>query len=133
MDPETEVDGFDETAFEDALYDVLSAADRRFVLRTIANERTPLSVDRLASELTAASLSVPVDDVTGEQRAEALAALVHVHLPKLQDTGLITWDEDAETVDRSLLVRQLSVSTPLSGGLFDAPDETPPTGHPGSV
>lgn len=120
MDPENELQGFDETAFEDALYDVLSVADRRHVVRLITTERTPLSIERLASELAAAKLSVPEEDVTSEQRAETATMLVHVHLPKLLDAGLITWDPEAGTVDRSVLVRQLSASAPLSGGLFDA-------------
>lgn len=133
MDLENESHRFDETEFEDALYDALSVADRRQAVRTLTTERTPMSVEQLASELAAAKLSIPVDSVTSDQRAAVLTALVHVHLPKLLDVGLITWDVEAGTVDRSVLVRQLSASAPLSGGLFDAANQPCPPKHPKTV
>jgi DNA-binding transcriptional ArsR family regulator len=79
------------TAETDELFAVLSNADRRFVLSHLAQRETPPALDHLAGALAEWS-----DDLS---REDARIALHHVHLPKLEEAGLVTYDDTVELTD----------------------------------
>jgi DNA-binding transcriptional ArsR family regulator len=74
----------------DRLFDVLAQSARRRILRTLAERGvgTGPALDR-------AALASDAED--GESSE---IELVHVHLPKLDDAGLVEWDREAGTVTR---------------------------------
>lgn len=78
----------------DELFDVLSDRRRRFVLYYLdgANERATREalVDRIAVREAV--------DGEGPIREHVLAELHHVHLPRLQDAGLVEYDQRAGDV-----------------------------------
>jgi hypothetical protein len=47
-------------------------------------------------------------------------SLVHVHLPKLNDTGFVEWDREAGTVVLAPAIEELSVTTSAAGSLLAA-------------
>lgn len=69
----------------DRSYDLLSHAYRRQVLYALREDGTAT-----AGELADALLTAGLADV----RDRALAALVHTHLPKLDDYGIVAYDRD---------------------------------------
>lgn len=74
----------------DQLLDTLASSYRRHVVRELAGDEEPLAFDRLVERA--------VETTDGIERNDARIALYHVHLPKLVDSGVVTFDRDAETV-----------------------------------
>jgi len=71
----------------DRLFTVLSAAPRRRIVTALLDDRSR-DVDGLV---------VAVDP---EERSRTMVSLHHVHLPRLDDAGVVEWDPDAGTVSR---------------------------------
>ncbi|EFW91750.1 hypothetical protein ZOD2009_12892 [Haladaptatus paucihalophilus DX253] len=69
-----------------AIFKVLSVPTRREALVVIRSEDEPIPVSELADRL---------DGETDRMRI----ALVHVHLPMLDEAGLVAWDSERESVE----------------------------------
>lgn len=81
----------------DELYRALAAAPRRRVLYHLLHE-SPASPDELADLLAGWEATTRDGAVGPERRTTLVTELHHVHLPLLEDTGLVTRDGDAEGV-----------------------------------
>jgi|GEM_PF-1610536 len=90
LEPPTDATSAAET---DELFAVLSNANRRFVLAHLVQRETPPALDPLAGALAEWS-----DDLSLE---DARIALHHVHLPKLQQAGLVEYDETVRLTDEA--------------------------------
>ncbi|QPV64576.1 hypothetical protein I7X12_08170 [Halosimplex litoreum] len=88
LEPATDANA---TAETDELFAVLSSANRRFVLAHLSQRATPPALDPLAGALAEWS-----DDLSHE---DARIALHHVHLPKLEDAGLVEYGETVRLTD----------------------------------
>lgn len=73
----------------DRSYDLLSHAYRRQVIYTLRDDRTA-TTGELADAILAAGLA--------DARDRTLAALVHTHLPKLDDHGIVEYERDDDVV-----------------------------------
>lgn len=104
--------------FLDTIYALLASSHRRNVLHYLMTHRKPVSVHRLATEVAAIEHDVAPEDVTDDQYDDEFLSLKHTHLPMLDDTGVITWDRDAERIALTPLLDHLSVTVPSSGGIF---------------
>lgn len=105
---------------QDVLYDVLADRRRRALLHHLTGQPSPVPVDDVATELAAVEAGTDPDAVTAEQREAVLVALAHVHLPKLHGAGVVAWDREADEVALTSLLSEVSVTTPMTGSLFDA-------------
>ena len=76
----------------DAMLDMLSDSHRRRILLAVS-DHNPRSEDEFRKD---SFIPSPADDET-RQHAQALR---HNHLPKLDDSGYIEWDQDTETIRR---------------------------------
>jgi hypothetical protein len=77
--------------------DVIGDPHRNRVLRLLREHGTPMPLDTLAEHVDAGSDDSAVGRrVTGPRHAAA--QLHHTHLPKLDDAGLIGYDQDAQVV-----------------------------------
>jgi len=83
--------GATSTAETDALFSVLADANRRFVLSHLAQREASPALDHLTGALAEWN-----DDL---DREDARIALHHVHLPKLEEAGLLTYDDTVELTD----------------------------------
>jgi DNA-binding transcriptional ArsR family regulator len=72
------------------LFGLLANRRRRVTLSVLEEGQT--SVEALATSIAADELDKPRSRVTDEDRTRVEVALHHVHLPKLQDAGLLTYD-----------------------------------------
>ena len=90
FEPETDAAAAAET---DDLLAVLANANRRFVLAHLSQREAPPSLAPLAAALSAWS-----DDLTHE---DAQIALHHAHLPKLENAGLVEYDDTVELTERA--------------------------------
>jgi hypothetical protein len=73
----------------DAMLSVLSNRVRRHVLYYLSDRQEQVGVDRLAGELAA--------DLQNDANTMALN-LRHVHLPRLDEAGVVDYETDEETV-----------------------------------
>lgn len=84
---------------QDELSDILSHSHRRFILQYLQTADTPLPVDEVATELVAWENPLFSADQLGEGKAALVEiSLVHSHLPKMAEAGLIRYDEIRQTV-----------------------------------
>jgi DNA-binding transcriptional ArsR family regulator len=81
-----------------AVFELLVAERRRNAMYALRRRAEPISVAELADEVTPDEATEP----------DAVAAtLHHVHLPKLAEAGVVTYDIDAGTVELLNLPRRL--------------------------
>lgn len=104
--PLSEYDGHDwddveEAPPPDSLFGILSDVHRRRVLWFLL-ERSDTTVEELADVL-AGWRAADEAFVDADDRRELLVSLHHVHLPRLADAGLVTYDADAGSVRLSSL------------------------------
>ncbi|WP_225335691.1 DUF7344 domain-containing protein [Halomicrobium urmianum] len=97
----------------DRLYDVLDHDCRRFVLRSLLDHRT-LALADLAELIAERDHDVAFPDVPEAAVLRTYASLHHNHLPKLDEAGLVTYDEEAELVSLSAADQRAHVETLLS-------------------
>ena len=83
---------------QDELFDVLSNSRRRFMLASLQSAETSVQVDKLTTELVAWEAQRPVPDRSGADRDAIEISLVHNHLPKMAEAGLIRYDDTRQTI-----------------------------------
>jgi len=91
----------------DTLFDVLRDRRRRFVVHRLHASEHPLSIDELATQLSAWERRQPVDEVETRPIERAEVTLRHVHLPKLADAELVQYDRHSDEVSMSEQVAPL--------------------------
>lgn len=80
------------------LYEVLSNKKRRLVLEYLLENDGTAPLEDLATAVTAGLHETLPGAVLPGHRNEIRSRLVHIHLPKLDEFGLVVWDEDADEV-----------------------------------
>ncbi|NKE38067.1 hypothetical protein GWG54_20190 [Natronococcus sp. JC468] len=86
------------TVTENPILSSLREPRRQHTLRILLDRTSPLDLRELATNLTAAEQEQPLLDVAPKDVDAIQAALHHVHLPKLEEAGLIDWNQSAGTV-----------------------------------
>lgn len=82
----------------DILFRIFSHPRRRFVLRHLVGRPLPTDTARLARAITVSEGTRSDDDLFDLERVAVESSLVHVHLPTLEEAGLIHWYRETETV-----------------------------------
>ena len=94
----------------ETVFDLLSNALRRDVLAVVCGRDSPADLDEIAE-------TVASDTESTESRGSALdsvrVALHHVHLPKLDEVGVVSYDPEAKTVtpERTEMVAPYAAAT----------------------
>jgi hypothetical protein len=100
----------------DAIHDLLGNARRRFVLRALYEE-SPLGLAGLAAEL--ARRENGTDDPGEAARNRAYTALASVHVPRLAEANVVTFDRAAGSVRLSEAARDADRIEALLDRSFD--------------
>lgn len=98
------------------ILEVLTDRERRSVLYHL-QEETVADVDDVARTVAAATADVPPDGVDERERSRVHDRLVHLHLPKMVDAGLVEWDRRSGTVRYAHPPDVLSAILRLVGGV----------------
>lgn len=91
-------DGDAEPSGRDELRAALAEHGRRHVLRCLRSAETPMALADLTDELVRRVGDASPTGVQDE-RERIYALLYHLHLPKLADGGLVSFDPDRKLVD----------------------------------
>ncbi|QFU83769.1 DUF7344 domain-containing protein [Natronorubrum aibiense] len=82
----------------DALFEALSDTRRRTLLSVLADQHEPYSTDALARAVAASETGTTPRDVAQERLERVHSMLKHVHLPVLNDAGIIGYDAESGLV-----------------------------------
>lgn len=83
----------------DDLFDVLSDRRRRRIIGTVLRRDIQAPVDDVVEKVVDHELNG--HDDREELRSQVVVSLQHVHLPKLDEVGLIDYDPNHETVSET--------------------------------
>ena len=83
---------------EDLAFTLLSNPRRRFVISYLSHQGSPIGIHELAEQIAAWENETSVDELTREDRKKAYISLYQTHIPKLEDAGIVTYDEDERLV-----------------------------------
>lgn len=111
----------------DEIFDLLSARRRRILVLFLEGTDEEPSLMDLAGQIAAKEMETDPENVTRKQRKRVYVALYQTHIPKLEDAGVIEYDDAnkvVELTDRAQLLlpylrldpteEQPSVSRPIS-------------------
>jgi hypothetical protein len=94
----------------DALCRLLSNSRRRAVIGRVAtlseNEQTSIAV--LAEQIIAEEKRLPRERVSSGQRKSGYVSLLQCHLPKLDDAGVVEWNQRSGAVSRGASIDELA-------------------------
>lgn len=107
----------------DHVYQALAHPRRRYLCYTLF-EDTEWSLSELASKIAAWENDMSEHAVTGCQRTQVYVALYHIHVPKLVDEGVITFDETAEVITAAEDATQVLQALQGMGATLDTAQET---------
>lgn len=93
----------------DVLFSALSASQRRYILQYLSSASTTVTLTGLIEAVAAWETNTDTAEPAEAARTTAAVALQHVHLPKLADAGLVSFDPDQETV---ALTANATLATP---------------------
>jgi hypothetical protein len=82
----------------DALFDVLSNHRRRYAIHSLKQHERTTSIGDLAEQVAAWENGVPRVDLSAAERKRVYTALQQFHLPKMDATGVIEFDDARGTV-----------------------------------
>jgi DNA-binding transcriptional ArsR family regulator len=83
----------------DVVFGLLSAERRRRVLRHLDENGGESTIGDLADHLAAAENGIDVAAVSSVQRKRVYVGLYQCHLPKLDDAGVVAFDQNRGTVE----------------------------------
>lgn len=82
----------------DVAFDLLSSPRRRYVITYLHREKIPVELGTLAEEVAAWENETTVEELTSKQKKRVYVSLYQTHVPKLEDYGVVRYDEDTGTV-----------------------------------
>ncbi len=92
---------------KDVLFDILSVSRRREVLKYLDENEGEATLGPLAEHVAAIENDVTVAELSADQRKRVYVALYQVHLPKMDDAGIIDYDKSRGTIELGRPARQV--------------------------
>lgn len=83
----------------DDLLGIVVNSRRRFVLNCLLKEAKPIAITDLATELTEREKDIPKSQISKEQVKIRSIDLHHVQIPKMVAVGLLSRNQDTNTVE----------------------------------
>lgn len=80
------------------VFEVLSEERRREALRVILEQETSVTLADLADEVAVRENQAPLSEISAEEIKGIYLDLYHTHVPKLSETGAITYHPNGDTV-----------------------------------
>lgn len=103
----------------DAVFDILSSSRRRYVLRYLCDRQTGVHLKLLARHIAAEEVEKSPEEVVSEDERRVYTSLYQTHIPKLAESGLVSYDSDSGEVALA------NASTEIDPYLMDGEQERP--------
>lgn len=89
------------------IFDVLSNGRRQCIVHYLKRyqDAGPVALGDLVEYVAAWEADVPIADLDPVRRKRVYNALRQTHLPKLEDAGLIAWDQDRNHIELTPAIR----------------------------
>ncbi|MDS0300441.1 helix-turn-helix domain-containing protein [Halogeometricum sp. S1BR25-6] len=83
---------------KDELFRILSNSRRRYIIYYLHEAGDEMSLKQLAARIAAVENGTSVEDVTDEERQRVYISLYQTHLPKLEEAGIVSYDDEERIV-----------------------------------
>lgn len=100
----------------DDLFEILANRRRRYAIHYLQLKERAVELGTLAEQLAAWENVTPVEAVTSKERKRAYTSLQQRHLPKMDEAGLVDFDERRGTIEPSEALTNLDVYTEVVRG-----------------
>lgn len=91
----------------DTTFEVLKNSRRRLVLDNLRGHEQAIELSELADIVTAEENDTEVSAITSTERKRVYVGLYQFHLPKMDDMGIIDFDQDRGTIELTTKGQQL--------------------------
>ncbi|WP_336344884.1 DUF7344 domain-containing protein [Halalkalicoccus ordinarius] len=86
---------------KDEMFHLLSNRRRRDTLRYLTGRDEPVDMRDLAEQVAAWEQETTVQQLSSQERQRVYIALYQTHLPKLDDYGVVTYDQSRGIIERT--------------------------------
>jgi hypothetical protein len=101
---------------QDELFDVLSNRRRRYAVHLLEREDGPLQLGPLAEQIAAWENGIDIGAVSCAQRKRVYTALQQIHLPQMDEAGIVAYDDRAGVVEPTEAMVAMDVYVDLVEG-----------------
>lgn len=108
----SDADATDRELSPDLVFELLSSARRRMVLYYLRRHGGSATVSDLAKQIAAMENDIDVEDLTRQQQKRVYVSLYQTHIPKLDESGIIDYDDESGEV--TLTNRAVEIDTYLT-------------------
>lgn len=77
---------------------LLASERRRHVITIVSGVGEPITLADVADEVAIRESGRPLTELSPERVARVYTSLYHDHLPRLQDAGIVTYDQERDLV-----------------------------------
>ena len=99
---------------EQEVFDILSNRRRRYALYALLRDETA-TIGSLADQIAAWENDCTQEEVTSTERKRVYTALQQSHLPKLERTGLVSFDPDSGRVSPTAVADEMDIYLEVVG------------------
>lgn len=86
---------------QDVVFDILSSPRRRYVLYYLRQVDEPVELTSLAEQVAAWENETEPEQLTDQERKRVYVSLYQTHVPKLNESGIVEYDQDTGLVELS--------------------------------
>ena len=105
----TEPDLDEDSLTEEEVFKLLSNSRRRYVIHALKNRQAPVGMVELSIQVTAWERDLDPLAVKYEHRRNVYSTLQRTHIPKLEQAGIVTVDEETNSVAPTPVLADLEV------------------------
>ncbi|RKD95817.1 DUF7344 domain-containing protein [Halopiger aswanensis] len=94
---------------EDELFEILSNRRRRHILHELMREQDTLDIGTLSQQIAAWEDGLEMHEVTSSDRKRVYTALHQSHLPKMDEAGVVDFNQDRGTVSPTPVLEDVEI------------------------
>lgn len=113
----------------DTIFDILRNQRRRLAIEYLRRKDTSTDLSELTEYIAAVENDKPVDDLTSSERKRVYVSLYQTHIPKMEDAGMLEFEQDRKGIDLLPLAKQLFPYLDIEGSQEES--ELRPHSHEG--
>ncbi|WP_440010547.1 DUF7344 domain-containing protein [Halomicrococcus sp. SG-WS-1] len=112
---------------QDDVFHLLQTPRRRYVLQYLKDKEGPVEMRDVAEQVAAWENDTTVTALSSDERQRVYIPLYQSHLPKLDEEGVVNYDQNRGTVERTELANRfdkyLDVSKDVDADTDDEPED----------